>query len=108
MNDKFGPVVAHERKSDQKRAYILDFLIAIKDSCDRFINLHIQFKSETISFKSNMSTTTTEAAKTETIQHIVPVVAEAEAEKPKIRRVIEEEGGVTTAKVWITFSLSRG
>jgi hypothetical protein len=46
-----------------------------------------------------MSTTTTEAPKTETVQHIVPVVGEAEAEKPKIRRVIEEEGGVTTAKV---------
>jgi len=48
-----------------------------------------------------MSTVTTEAPKTETVQHIVPVVAQVEAEnKPKIRRVIEEEGGVTTAKVW--------
>jgi hypothetical protein len=52
------------------------------------------------------STVTTEAPKTETVQHIVPVVAEAkpvvaetETEKPKVRRVIEEEGGVTTAKV---------
>jgi hypothetical protein len=47
-----------------------------------------------------MSTVTTEAPKTETVQHTVPVVGKAETEtKPKVRRIIDEEGGTTTAKV---------
>jgi hypothetical protein len=31
MNDEFGPVVAHGRKVGQKRAYILDCMIVVRE-----------------------------------------------------------------------------
>jgi hypothetical protein len=62
-----------------------------------------------------MATITTEISTKEEAQHILPIRAEQEAqqnakvenseEKPKIRRLIDEEGGTTTASVRLSHLL---